>query len=89
MTGSRTNPRRKLLKETVQRLTTERNVLQAQIETAELREERKQLVLEEIRRSEPERLRKAPFEVKKEVVKTMIDKVIVDTKGAWIEIEVR
>lgn len=42
---------------------------------------------EAIRQSNPERLRSAPFEVKKEVVKTMIDKVIVDTKGAWIEFE--
>jgi hypothetical protein len=79
--------RRKLLKETVLRLEAERSELQEQVETAERREERKRLILEEFRLINRERLRNAPFEVKKEVIKTMIDKVIVDTKGAWIELE--
>jgi hypothetical protein len=80
--------RRKLLKERIRRLDDELEKIKGQIMTQAQFEEQKQLIL-----AMSERIREsglavdAPFEIKKRIIKTVVDRIILDTREGWFRIE--
>lgn len=80
--------RRKLLKEQIRRLREDLENVKGQIMSQAQFEEQKQFIL-----TISERIREsgiaveAPFEIKKRIIKTIVDRIVLDTRGRWFRIE--